>query len=372
MRTRQEFGLMRRRLPSGMSVYYYWIYDESNRRIYRSTGQRTKALALDYVLKRRDAGMLGRKDRSMTVLSDFAGDFFISGRCPIERNAHMRGRSMTLATCAVRRKALTAHILPHLGSLPVSGITRARVNQWLMDLPAKDGINRSTANTVLVTLRLVMAQAVREGLLPFNPCDNVENLGSDSVRRASFTTEEVRRIIGRKEDWDDPRVRLMCLTASVTGMRIGEIRALRTDCITGTAIHVRASYSDLDGYKTPKNGRDRVAPVPAGLRMELRNTAPGKGGYVFSVSGDEPLPYPNIRRALIRRLKALGISGRTFHSFRAFFNTEMMAANVNETVVRAVVGHQSAEMTEHYLHLETGNFSQIRKVQNNLMQQILA
>ena len=373
MRLRQEYGLMKRKDSKGKVVWYYWVYGDDNKRIYRSTGERTKAKAMDYVMSLRDEGRLGQRDRTMMTLGDFATDFFVPGKCPIERNAHMRGKSMTKATLSVRRTALTEHILPHFAKTPLSSITRAKVNRWLMDLPTTDKISRSSANNHLVAFRMVMEEAVRQGLISENPCTKVENLGRDSKRRASFTTEEVRKLIGKPEDWDDPMIRLMCLTSAVTGMRMGEIRALKSECISDTAILIKASFSYEDGYKLPKNGKERVAPIPPSLRDELRSMQQKGAKYIFCIyDSEKPVSAAWIHRSLMKRMEKCGIKGKTFHSFRAYFNTEMMSANVNETVVRAVIGHQNAVMTEHYLHLETGEFSQIRGVQDSLLGKILA
>lgn len=371
MRARAEFGLMKRKV-NGKPVYYYWVYDEGNRRVYRSTGERMKAKAMEYVMNLREQGKLGIKDRSMVLLKDFTRDFFIPEKCPIVRNARMHGRNITNSTCDIRRRALTMHIIPHMGNWPISAITKARVNKWLMDLPQMDKVSRTSANSYYDTLKQVMEEAVREGLIQTNPCEKIERLGSDSTRRAAFTTEEVKLLIGKPEDWDNAYIRLMCLTAAVTGMRVGEVRALKPDAITDTAIHVRASFSDFDGYKPPKNGKDRVTPIPASLRDELRKFSPANGGYIFSMVNDKPVSNAYIKKILDSRLKAVGIKGKTFHSFRAYFNTEMMAANVNETVVRAVIGHQSPDMTEHYLHLETGEFAEIRNVQDGILKKVLA
>lgn len=372
MRVRNEFGLMKRHLPGGKIVYYYWIYDESNRRVYRSTGERTKARALDYVLSLRDSGNLGGRDRAMILLRDFTRDFFIPGKCPIERNAHMRGKSMTKSTLNTRNIALRLHILPHLGSYPVSGITKRTVNRWLMELPGKDKISRTTANGALEALRLVMEQAVRQNLIPSNPCDKVENLGSDSKRRKAFTLEEVKAIIGKPGDWKNPMIRLMCLTAALTGMRVGEVKAILPECIMDDHILVRASFSHEDGYKKPKNGKERTAPIPATLRDELRSFCPADGGYIFTVTGDRPVSSNYVSLCLEKRMEDLGLTERkTFHGFRGFFNTQMEAANINETVIRAVMGHSSAAMTKHYLHIGSAQFEKMQDRQKEILSQIL-
>lgn len=367
MRCRQRFGLVKRKI-SGKTVYYYWYRNEDDVRQYRSTGEKTKAKALDYVLELDAQGKLGQLDSSMVKLRDFSEDFFIPEKCPIVRNARTRGKSMTNATCDVRRTALVKHVWPHLGDISVSTLTPKRINRWLMALPETDGVSRTTANSYLIVLKLVMDEAVRQGIVKQNPCTDVENLGSDSVRRAAFTAEEVRKIIGKPEDWDNVLVRLMCLTASLTGMRIGEVRALKPECITDTALHIKASFSNDDGYKLPKNGKERVAPIPPQLRDQLRLFSPKDGGYIFRLWNDKPISTRYVRDVLAKRMKDVGVEGKTFHSFRAFFNTELMSDNVNETVVRSVIGHQSADMTEHYLHLEVGEFAQVRATQNRLLE----
>lgn len=59
--------------------------------------------------------------------------------------------------------------------------------------------------------------------------------------------------------------------------------------------------------------------------------------------------------------KKLGLS---FHSFRHFFNTQLVANNVEQNKILAVIGHTSVKMTQHYLHLEASDLKQVRKVQN--------
>lgn len=373
MRMRQDFGIMKRRTKDGKYVYYYWIYDDNGVRIYRSTGERTKARAMDYVLNLREKGELGKRDRMMVTLNDFAQDFFIPGKCPIENHAHMRGKSMTKATLTVRRTALVKHILPYFGKKAVSLITHAQVNQWLLNLPEKDEISRTTANATLVAFRMVMQEAIRQGIITENPCDKVEPLGNDSTRRESYTVAEVQRVIGQPEDWENPMIRTMCLTAAITGMRLGEVRALKADCITDTSLYIKASFSEEDGYKLPKNGQKRVCPIPPVLRDELRSYDRGDGGFLFrQYKQDEPITDTWVSVCLRKRLYQLGIYGKTFHSFRAFFNTEMKAAEVDGDVLRKVIGHQSPDMTEHYLHLETGEFRHLREAQLGLVGKIMA
>ena len=55
--------------------------------------------------------------------------------------------------------------------------------------------------------------------------------------------------------------------------------------------------------------------------------------------------------------------GLTFHSFRHFFNSQLVASGVQGELVRAVIGHESEAMTERYLHLQASQMKPIMQVQ---------
>ena len=374
MRYRMDYTLFKRKMPSGKTVYYYAVYDEDGKRIFRSTGEKTKALADKYVRDLADHGRLGVKDRSLVTLNDYTRDFFVHGVCPIEKYNHSRGRSMTRSTLSVRRTALTEHILPHLGKYPVCNITPARINNWLIELPETDKVSRSTANSFLVALRNVLQQAVRDGIIVKNPAIGVENLGNDTKIRKAFTIKEVKAIIGKPGDWKNPMIRSMCILAASTGMRMGEVRALRADCISEDAVIIKASFSNIDGYKTPKNGKERISPLPPGIYTEVMRYAWSDEGFVFRTwkEDDKPISANWVKKSLDTRMEELKIKGKSFHSFRSFFNTQMVSANVDSEAIRAVIGHATESMTMRYLHMDAAEFPELRKAQEEIVNEILA
>lgn len=363
---RQEFGLMKRKVKKG-TVWYYWLYDDDDRRIYRSTGCRTKSDALKYVLERRDKNLLGVVDKKGLTFNEFCKDMYVEGKCPIEAHRTSRGKGTSQSTMIGRRTNLTKHILPYFGNTPVSKVTHDKVDRWVLNL-VKNGCSQSTANNIMGTLKDILTHAVRNGLLSDNPCEKVERLGNDSQRHESFTLEEVRLIVGREDEWEDPLIRLMCATASVTGIRIGEARALTSDKIGDNYIDVSNNLTIRNELKLPKNGKTRFVPIPEFIRDRLMRFAPVSGGYIFSYNGKTPISVTSIENALKKRCTQVGIKERTFHSFRVFFNTMLTSANVNETVIRSIVGHGSEKMTEHYFHLETADATMIENVQKNILE----
>jgi len=372
MRFRNDYGLMKRKMASGKVVYYYWIYDSFGKRVYRSTGEKTKAMADKHVRKLLEEGTIGARERSLIKLKDYAENFFIPGKCPIEKYNHSRGRSMTRSTLSIRRTAMVEHIFPHLGNTPIYFINYATINKWLIELPETDHVSRTTANTYKDTLRCILGQAVRDGIISKNPCIGVESLGNDTKIRKAFNLKEARAIIGTPEDWKNPLVRSMCILAATTGMRMGEIRALRAENLYVDTVVIKASYSNIDGYKLPKNGKERMAPLPPGVYEEVTRFTK-RSGYLFRLfMDDKPVSAGWVDRALNERMKELGIEGKTFHSFRGFFNTQMLSANVNSESLRAVIGHASEAMTLRYLHMDAADFPEFRKAQEELVNEILA
>ena len=367
---RNEVNLVKRKVGS-KTIYYYSFYDDDGIRRYRSTGQRTKALAWDYVLKRRDDGMLKAKEMSNMRFGDYAKDFFDYDRCPIVRNKLARGKRFARSTAYNQRHLLTGHILPYFKDIPMSHMTENRINSWLLNLPEDHKVGKSTANQCRIVLTSILDQAVKDGVIRENPCRNVERLGNDSKRHPAFTRDEVKRFIGEEKDWPNPLYRLMCIIGAMTGMRIAEVLALKPEDVQEDRIAVRHSFNAFDGEKTPKNGEERTVPITKELHDLLMQYSLGKGKFIFSETGDKPLTYQTAAEKIRKRMEKTGIK-KTFHSFREFVNTELSLSNLNETVIQQIVGHKDDKMTEHYLHLESGDLKLIRDVQEDIYRNVMA
>ena len=366
MYTRKEFSLMKRKVGKKI-IYYYWVYDEDGRRIYRSTGKKTKSEANAYVLELRAKGKLGKLDKKSITLKEFTKDMFIPGKCPIEREAIARGKSIGKQTMINRRTVLTRYILPAFGKNTITSITPSKINNWLVSLPEKAGISRSTANNYKGTLDAILKYAVKQEIISKNPCREVEPLGSSSTRTEAFSLAEVKAIIGKEEDWKNPLVRLMCITSAMTGMRLGEVLALKMENIHKNYIEVKYSYNKADGLKSPKSGYTRMVPIPKELYKMLCDASLQDHLFIFSYDGKIVFSPNMVREELQLRCKELGIENKTFHSFRAFFNSQMVTANINESIIRNMIGHTSEKMTEHYLHLESTDSSMINEIQTQIL-----
>lgn len=363
---RCEVCLLKRKV-NGKTIWYYSFYDDNGVRKYRSTGEKTKAAAWDYVMKRRDEGLLKSMDSGSLPFGVYAKDFYDYDKCPIIQNKLKRGKKFAHSTAYGNRYILKKHIMPFFKTVPMSEITPAKVNDWLLRLPGKQKIGNRTVNLCKAVMSHIMDYAVSDGTIAKNPCKDVENLGAEENRIKAFSKEEMKLLIGEPENWKEPMIRTMCMIAAMTGMRASEILALRPCDIGEDRIFVRHSYNTHDGLKPPKNGEERVVPITKQLSKDILFYSCGPERFLFSYDcGETPINYVTFRRKFTERRDAVGIKDKSLHSFRGFMNTELTLANINEAVIRDMIGHKDEKMTEHYLHMESGDMQLVRNIQEGL------
>lgn len=365
--TEGTFTLYRRR----NGFWYYWTYDKFGRKFQKSTGKKNKTQANIVASERlRNGTLLTFKDvLPFTTFSEYCQNFYIYDQCPYIQGRLARGYKYSQKQAKTNRFYLENYVLPYFGKLAIEGITLGDINRWLIALPKKAEISNKTANNVLTIIRQVLSVAMEDGLIPDNVALKVKPLSkdADSKRRIAFTREQIKAILS---GWDNNIASSACRLAAVTGMRAGEIRALWQEQIHPTYIEVNASYNNHDdGRKCTKSGYSRLVPITDEIRQLIEKVNSG-GDYVFSFDGVHPVSNSYFEKKLKDRMDDLGIVAPegtilSFHSFRHYFNTRLIAAGVQGEKIRAVIGHEDESMTEHYAHLEPEDLRQILEVQQS-------
>jgi integrase len=107
----------------------------------------------------------------------------------------------------------------------------------------------------------------------------------------------------------------------------------------------------------------------------LKNLAKLSGdcNRIFSVAG-VPLGPNAIRDSLYRALAAKGIKEEerekrniTFHSWRHFLNSQLLANGINESKTSKITGHTTAEMTKRYEHFLVNDFADVLKITEGIL-----
>jgi integrase len=309
-----------------------------------AAGYFTKRLAEDWLrstLEEARRGTLPGLIRTGVTFTDAAAEF-------LRYTADDRGCKPS--TLRDYRSNLDAHLLPAFGSMELEAITPAAIETWRASLP---GLSSRTKNKLLVVMGGVMRRAQHVWGLRSNPVAGVEK----HRQRASgdvevFSPEEVMSLVRAACSEQDAA---MFLAAAFTGLRRGELLALRWRDVdfTGSAIRVRASYAAGE-LTTPKSGKVRSVPMAPDVaealaRLGQRNDWTGEDDLVFVGVGGDYLDGSALRRRYAAALDRAGLRRLRFHDLRHTFGTRMIAkADIRR--VQEWMGHADIQTTMRYLH----------------------
>jgi integrase len=157
--------------------------------------------------------------------------------------------------------------------------------------------------------------------------------------------------------------RAIFLTAAMTGMRQGELLALRWRDVDWEAKRIRVRRNYTRGYwSTPKSrSGERAVPLSGRVEDELRahlrrSRFCDEDDLVFAnpLNGDV-LPNGPLVRRFKKALKAAGVRKIRFHDLRHTFGTRIAAAGVPMRVLQEWMGHRDYRTTLIYADYEPGD-----------------
>jgi integrase len=372
-----KYHLFKRQLDTG-TFWYYWFYDDAKKQVQKACGhgcenKRDAAAFLEDLL-RADLLEEKRKDElRKKTFSQFAENMFLEGAAHLKRWAE-KGRILKPQTIVQHRRHLVNYLLPKFGRLPLDKIRPANVEDYLLE----QRLSNSCRNTILYTLKLIMREARREGIIeiipefePFKRSGRRQNVLSSEELAALFPYDE-KELISVWKRPDDMRTErgeialmfgtLFCVTVSA-GLRSGEVRALHKEQVSipnsglliNQAIDDRGKIGPLK-KATADDPRSRAVIIPEmTLKMLERwlNRNPENSQYpglVFSYRG-KPIANYYILDRFRFGLDRLGIDHEkrrlTVHCLRYTYNTRMRTI-LSEQVLREFIGHRSVTMTDHY------------------------
>jgi integrase len=268
---------------------------------------------------------------------------------------------------------LRRHVLPRLGSRTLSSLRTDDVDELIAELEA-EGKAPGTVRNVIVPLRKLLVDAVRQGLIVANPAARADlppaqdfagteiPLVHTAAIRAALTdlapTDPVR---------NEPDLFYVHFfdVALGTALRLGELRALRFGNVDRDRrlIRVERAYSRhvLRQPKTESGIRSvPLFPSVEGALRELAARAFERGRYapeelVFGSMRGKPLQPSNFRQRVWNpalRLAGLEDEGYRFHDLRHTCVSRLVAAGADIKLVQAVAGHANPLITlKRYSHL---------------------
>lgn len=206
-------------------------------------------------------------DRGAITLTDWFEEYMIQ-----------RGSEYRKTTDAKLRSNIKNHVLPSLGELSLADLDVKALTAWKTQLGAL-GYSVSYCRRIYGSLNQLLKKAVELKLIPENPLKNIQNFrdpdfGVGEERLRYYTAEQFICYITAADElvktYYDRSVWIFFCIAYYTGMRKGEIHALRWSDLDGNMLHVRRSITQkVKGSPAvetaPKNKssvRDLQIPAP--------------------------------------------------------------------------------------------------------------
>ena len=323
------FSLLLRKYSSGNKVYCVRFKNEDGTYMTaRSTGLTNKDAAIKWAFEQINKGKIVTKRNIKFV--DYTEGFFNEDSEWVEYR-RKRGLSAGYTHNRHRNSYLRNYLVPYFGEKRLTSIKPTEIEKWQDDMLFDTELSATTVNHMLMCLRVIFNWAEKHSYILSNPCRHVPKLKQDCKERGIPSIEEVVKLFRDKSIWRDERHYLMAKLSMLTGMRHGEIIALKRKYVSDCLIQVMLSWEAGKGLKDPKTAKS-IRPVlfPSSFSDELKmfmNAAPFQDDedFVFytHIQGKPITNEKGTNTSMYKALAKIGISEDerkdrhiVFHSLR--------------------------------------------------------
>ena len=276
------------------------------------------------------------------------------------------------STFSVADGRIRNHLEADWGEVPIEHIDIDSVNEWATR-KRKAGSSWTTIKDALRTMQGVLSAYSKGKKPPFSqkglkvPERDKLQMGIGSRNKQSLSwaqAEQIADYISRMDTLGDSRRRqysTLILSAAASGLRCGELLALRVDDIDFDASTIRVDESsdqrnggaigpckNVTAYRTVHLGDAEGRKAMAQLRRFI-DPALGSEALVFRSRRGQPLLETTIlKQGFYPALKALNFKQAGLHALRRGCNRRWELAGIVPAVIRQQIGHTTAAMTRLY------------------------
>lgn len=272
------------------------------------------------------------------------------------------------------------HLQPQWSTWPIRDITRDDVQAWI------DGMDTSAslARSCLTVLSMSMKTAVRRGLIPTNPCDNIDRPPLDDTAERFLTTAEVDAV---REHLPTAMLYPYDLLLQ-TGLRYGELAGLHAEHVDfeNRRLRVALQWSESGKrFKKTKSKQTRWIPLTERASTLLRgrielvgwgtpaelpyDSVQVRSGPITCDTSGRPLPIHKFSWALRIAAKKATVKEHGIerpvghvrvHDLRHTFASRLVQNGVDLQTVSAMLGHSSLSTTVRYARIADARWDDVR------------
>jgi integrase len=260
----------------------------------------------------------------------------------------------------INYKKKVRYIVDGLGDVWLQKLTPEHVQEFLQK-KLDEGLSSKTVHEIHGVLRVALKRAVRWGIVSRNVCDVVDPPVIVSREVVPLSVEQARALVKHVQGH---RLEVLLVMAVVTGMRRGELLALRWSDIDFDRhrLLVLHSVDYIPGYGyvvgEPKTtAGKRWISLPAFLvdmlrQHQARQLELQKAAKKWE---DHDLAFPNFSGGYLhpshmgdefrRLLREAGLPAIHFHDLRHSAATILLCMGVNVKVIQELLGHSDISVT---------------------------
>jgi integrase len=242
-----------------------------------------------------------------------------------------------------------------IGSMALHQIKPIHVTEFFTSLI---DYSHATRKKLRFVINAAFECAVDNDLCTKNPVRRAEIAKKPTPEKEIYSEEEVRTILNFAKTDELFGIPMYILLNS--GIRSGELRALSVDRVDFNSgiISIDRAIKESDEIGRPKNGRTRYIPLEPEVSEFLKSKLCGKSGYILG--GDRCITKHGLRGRYEWFFKRLNlflaenglnpIKMRSPHICRHAFASIRQKHGMPISILMAIMGHNSREMTDHYTH----------------------
>jgi integrase len=308
-------------VSQGGTKTFYFV--DGPKRTFLKLGRYPQELSLAKAREKVDAihakRVLGIEDDTSVTRVQDAIDQFLASHCDVKNKP--------------RTAKDTRYFLSYLAPIGNRRITNVGT-QELLRVIDEASQSVSMRRHIFVASRTFFRWASRRRFIKVSPLQDLQPPGMATQRDRVLTDEEMARIYKAAIELGHP-FGFICLIAIHTGMRRGEVGALKWSYITNEAITLPPALT--------KNKREHVLPNLVGNELALIPKVSMPDGqacdYLFPSSVWTPYSTWSDGKAALDAL--CGVEDFVLHDFRRYLSTTMAKLRVPIDVTEAILNHVS-------------------------------
>jgi integrase len=257
--------------------------------------------------------------------------------------------TLKLSTQHGYKTVLAKHLLPYWRDWRLRDIGRQDVQQWVADRFRRK-LGWQTVRNAWTLLSGILETAVEYGYLSMNPARGVKFPEKELTEApVLFTAEDFMKLL---EQLDEP-YRTMARLIALTGLRIGELLAVRWRCLDLEIGTLSVRESVYEGkFQSPKTRKSRRT-MPLGPQIivwlrehRLRAKRTESDDLVFGNRKGQPLRESKLLRNVLQpAAERAGLGRVTWHQFRHIHSSLLNDLRVPVKIAQEQLGHSSISTT---------------------------